>query len=173
MPTDDIEIRLFTGGEQELRALAARMRRAGNGELQLKLRRNLRAAGQPVLSELRSAVRAVQVSSSRGGTAHPDYSRELRIRVAKALRLSVAYRGIRFNVLGSTMGDAKYGAALAKYLDGTLPGYKRWRHPVFGNQELWEEQTGQPWFFVTIMANANRFEQACVDAVNDIIGEIA
>lgn len=173
MPTEDIEVRLFSGGEQEFRAVAARMRRAGMGELQLKLRRNLRAAGQPVLAELRTAVRGVEVTSSRGGTAHPDYSRKLRERVAKALRLSVAYRGIRFNVQGQAMGDERYGAALAKYLDATLPGYKKWRHPVFGNTEVWEEQTGKPWFFVTIMANAERFEDACEQAINEIIGEIA
>lgn len=173
MPSDDMEVRLFADGEQELRALARRMRDAGNGDLQAKLRRNLRDAGRPVLAELRTAVVGVQVTSSRGGKAHPSYSRQLRQRVAKALRLSVAYRGIRFNVQGSAMGDAQYGAALAKYLDGQLAGYRRWRHPVFGQAEVWAEQSGRPWFFVTIMANADQFEAACVDAVNEIIGEIA
>lgn len=169
----DMEVRLYASGENELRALANRMRAAGAGDLQLKLRRNLRAAAQPVLNDLRVAVRAVEVSSSRGGAAHPSYSRQLRERVAKALRISVAYRGVRFAVQGQAMGDEKYGAALAKYLDGELPGYRRWRHPVFGQDRVWEEQNGRPWFFVTIMANADQFEAACEQAVNEVIGEIA
>jgi len=172
MASEDMEIRLLTDGEKDFRALAANLRRAGNGQLQLALRRNLRAAAQPVLGELRTAVQAVTVSSSRGGTAHPDYSRQLRSRIAKALRISVAYRGVRFNVQGQAMGDPKYGAVLAKYMDSTLPGYQKWRHPVFGNTEVWEEQRGQPWFFVTIMENAATFEAACVEAVNEVIREI-
>lgn len=167
----DIEIRLFTSGEAELRALSARLKKAAGGELERKLRRNLRSAGQPVLMELRAAVKAVQVTSSRGGMAPPSYSRQLRTRIARALRVSVAFKGVRFNVQGSAMGDAKYGAALAKYMDGELPMYRNWRHPVFG-KEPWVVQHGKPWFFVTIRRHTADFEEACVSAINEIVMEI-
>lgn len=167
----EIEVRLFTSGEAELRSLARSLQNAGRGELQARLRRNLREAGQPVISELRSAVMDVTVSSTKGGAGRPSYSRDLRVKVARAIRLSVAYRGVRFNVQTQAIGIPKYGAALAKYLDGELPMYRNWRHPVFG-KDVWTVQHGQPWFFVTIRANASRFEDACVDAVNEIIREI-
>lgn len=172
MADGEIEIRLRTDGEAEFRALAQRLRRAASGELERKLRRNLREAGRPVVAHLRTAVMAVNVTSSRGGTADPSYSRQLRQRVASAIRLSVAFQGIRFAVQGSAVGDGKYGLTLPKYLDGELPMYKNWRHPVFGQEGVWEVQHGKPWFFVTIREHAADFEEACVAAINEIVMEI-
>lgn len=172
MAEGEIEVRLRTDGEAEFRALAQRLRQAAAGELERKLRRNLRAAGRPVVSDLRAAVMRVNVTSSRGGMAHPSYSRNLRQRIASAIRVSVAFAGIRFAVQGSAVGDGKYGFTLPKYMDGELPMYKNWRHPVFGNENVWEVQYGQPWFFVTIREHAADFEEACVAAINEIVMEI-
>lgn len=171
MPTEDLEVRINTDGEKEFRALARRFKEASNGtELNKKLRDKLRDVGRPVQEELRVAVKNVQVQSKLGGMGKPHYSRMLRARVAGAIRMSVAYKGIRFNVLGSAVGP--YGAALAKYLDGELPGYSRWRHPVFGS-DRWEVQYGSPWFFETIRHHAGDFERACSDAMSEMLREIS
>lgn len=170
MASDDIDIRLRTNGESEFRALAQRLRRAGSGELEKKLRSNIRAAGRPVLAQLKVAVMAVEVQSSKGGHAPPSYSRLLRKRISSALRMSVAYKGIRFAVQSQLLGEGKYSENLPRYLDGELPGYKNWRHPVFG-KEPWVVQHGKPWFFVTIRAHAGDFEDACVKAINEIVME--
>lgn len=171
MASGDMEIRLFTDGEKEFRSLSRALLRASAGELEKKLRSNLRQAAQPVLAELRTAVMAVEVSSSRGGMGRPSYSRQLRRRIASAMRISVAFAGIRFAVQASAVGDGKYSGALAKYLDGELPMYKNWRHPVFG-RDAWTVQHGSPYFFVTIRAHASDFEEACASAVNDVLNDI-
>lgn len=171
MAKGDMEIRLFTDGEAEFRDLSRALRKAAAGDLEKKMRANLRKAAQPVLAELRVAVMGVQVSSSKGGQAPPSYSRQLRRRVAAAMRISVAFSGVRFAVQASVIGEGKYSGALAKYLDGELPMYRNWRHPVFG-RDVWVTQHGSPYFFVTIRAHAADFEEACVEAVNEIVDEI-
>lgn len=170
MAEGDLDIRLRTNGEGEFRALAQRLRRAGSGELEKKLRSKMREAGRPVLVELKARVLAVQVTSSQNGQAPPSYSRQLRRRISSALRVSVAYKGIRFAVQSQLLGDGKYSDNLPRYLDGELPGYKNWRHPVFG-KEPWVVQYGKPWFFVTIREHAADFESACVEAINEIVME--
>lgn len=171
MVTADIDVRIQVIGQDEFRALAARLRqvKAGN-EIQKRLNQNLRSKGQPVIQELRSAVMGVQVTSSKGGMGKPHYERGLRAKVAKAVRMSIAAKGIRFNVESGRV-DSKYGGALAKYLDSELPGYKDWRHPVFG-RDIWTVQHGSPWFFQTIRAHADSFENACVSAINDVLAKI-
>jgi hypothetical protein len=170
MVTADAEVRIQIQGEGDMRALAQRLRSASvNGDLQKALNRNLRDKGQPVIAELRSAVQGVQVTSTKGGLGKPQYNRMLRARVASAIRMSIAYKGIRFNVEGARVGA--YGAALAKYLDSELPGYKDWRHPVFG-RNIWTVQHGSPWFFQTIRLHADSFENACISAINDFLAKI-
>lgn len=168
----DMEVRINTEGEQAFRALGRRLKEAAGGKkLDTKLRANIRETARPVVEELRSAVRSVQVQSSRGGMGKPHYSRQLRARVASAVRVSVAYKGVRFNVLGSAVGP--YGSQLARYLDSELPGYARWRHPVFGHHDRWVEQHGSPWFFETIRHHAADFERACERAIDEVLRDIA
>lgn len=170
MVTADLEVRITLQGEKEMRALGQRLRRASTGgDLQKALNRNLRDKGQPVIAELRSAVMGVQVTSTKGGAGKPHYERGLRARVAKAVRMSIAAKGIRFNVESGRVGA--YGAALTKYLDSELPGYKDWRHPVFG-RNIWTVQHGSPWFFRTIRLHADSFENACISAVNEFLAKI-
>lgn len=172
MPSEDIEIRINTEGEQEFRKVARKLKEAATGKaLDTKLRRNIRDTGRPIVFELRAAVMAVQVQSKLMGGGHPHYSRQLRARVASAIRMSVAYKGSRFTVQSTTLGD--YGPALVKYLDSELPGYQRWRHPVFGNTSHWEVQRGQPWFFETIRQHTRDFEDACQRAISEVLRDIA
>lgn len=169
----DLEIRINTDGERIFRDLGRRIRvLTDRAELNRKLRGGLRDQGRPIVDVLRSRVRGVQVTSKLDGAGRPHYSRQLRERVATAIRMSVAYQGIRFNVESARLGDGKYSAQLPKYLDGELPGYQNWRHPVFGH-EPWEVQHGQPWFFVTIREHAADFERACDRVMQDLFEEIA
>lgn len=170
MVSADAEVRIQVQGEKEMRALAQRLRSAStNGNLQNALNRRLRDKGQPVIAELRAAVMGVQVTSSKGGLGKPQYKRNLRGRVAAAVRMSIAAKGIRFNVESGRVGA--YGAALTKYLDSELPGYKDWRHPVFG-RDIWTVQHGSPWFFQTIRLHADSFENACISAINDFLAKL-
>lgn len=172
MPTEQIEIRVNTDAETNFRRVAAALR---GTNLEAKLRRNLRNAAQPVIADLRAEVMSVDVQSSRGGAARPSYSRGLRASIARQVRVSVAFRGVRFTVQSEGLGAqwGPYGPALVKYLDGELPGYRNWRHPVFGQEDVWEVQYGRPWFFETIRRHAANFELACAEAMVEVIQEAA
>lgn len=171
MAQGDMEIRLQTQGDNNLRAVARLLREAAQGGLQRALNRNIRDRGNPVVGELRAAVRGVVVTSSKSGAGKPHYERALRARVASAVRMSIAFKGIRFGVESSRIGAGKYGPALVKYLDSELPGYANWRHPVFGTG-TWTSQRGKPWFFETIRRHTEDFQRACEAAMDDTIKKI-
>lgn len=153
----NVPILVSVQGAKRLDRLSKNLKQAGRRDLQRELRREIRAEGKPVVTELRRAVMGVDVSSSEGGTAPPDTSTGLRAKVAKATGLSVTAKGIRFRVSGKRLGDFP-GAA--KYLEA-VGRYARWRHPVFGNRDAWVEQSGEPWFYPTIRKNAGAFRHAC------------
>lgn len=170
MPSENIEIRIATDGEKDFRRISNEFGEAANGKLQRELRKNLYATAMPILNDLKAAVMAVEVTSSKGGMAPPSYSRQLRRRVAAALRVTIAYGGVRFGAADSQIGP--YGAALAKYLDAEIPRYQNWRHPVFG-KDIWVVQHGSPWFFETIRRHTDDFEAACFKAISETLRDLA
>ena len=170
MPGENIEIRLATDGENDFRRLARDFGQAARGELQRRLRQHIYQTSIPILNELRAAVMGVHVTSSKGGMGSPPHTTNLRRRVAAALRITVAYAGVRIGAAESQIGPS--GAALAKYLDAELPEFRRWRHPVFGGP-AWETQFGKPWFFETIRNHQDEFEEACYRAVGDVLRDLS
>lgn len=157
-------------GAQQMRDLSSRLKKAGRGDLQKKLRRRIREAGQPAVRDLRAAALGIRVSSSKGGTARPDRSTGLRGRLSAAVGVSQTRRGIRIRVSARRMGE--YGASLARYSDAEIRRYQRWRHPVFGQREVWVEQRGDPWFFVTIRRHRAKFRRAVFKAMDDTSREL-
>lgn len=158
-------------GARQLKDLNRRLKDAGRGDLRKQLRAEIKDAGRPVLTDMRRAVMAVDVSSTKGGRARPSRSTNLRARTAKATKLSVTQTGIRIRTDGKRV-DPAY-PSLPKYLDASLGRYDRWRHPVFGNPNVWTQQKGQPWFFVTAAKHAPEFRRAVFRAMNKISDKIA
>jgi hypothetical protein len=158
-------------GATELRELAAKVKAAGRGDLRKKLRKNIRDAGKPVIADLRGAAMGVRMTSTRGGTARPDRSSGLRARTARAVGLSQTRNGIRIRVSAARFGP--YGTSMPRYLDASLPKCRTFRHPVFGNREVWTEQSGSPWFFVTINKHRARFRRAVFEAMDELAKELA
>ena len=154
---------------RQLQELSAELRRVGHDGLLRKMRRNIRGAASPVMADLRSAVMSVEVSSSRGGHARPDTSTGLRRRIAGAITTSVTARRVRILVSARRVGP--YGAVLPKYLDGTLPGYRKWRTRVFG-RDVWVTQQGQAWWFVTINGDVGIIEKSVIAAMDETAREL-
>lgn len=159
------------GGADEFAALSRRLRALADGRTQERLRSRLRTAGRPVEREIRSRARSLRVTGSRGGQGRPRRATNLRARTAAAVSTSVTQRGIRFVVDGGKV-DPQYGAALVRYLDADLPGYRRWRHPVFGSG-AWTQQTSSGgFFFATVRARRPAFEKAVTSVVDDIADDL-
>jgi hypothetical protein len=153
-----VTIRISVSGTGEIRRLARGFRSAAGGGLQRDLTSELTREGKPVLRQVQSAVRGIEVGSERGGGTA---STNLRGRLAAATTVEPQGAGVLFEVHGSRVGEA--GHRLAKLSDTTLA--PRWRHPVFGNRRVWKTNVGQPWFFVTIRAAEGQFRAAVLRAM--------
>lgn len=151
-------------GAQKLKRLSKELRGAPK-ELRRELRREIKQAGKPVVTDVRRAARAVNVTSTKGGTARPDKSTGLRDAVARATGLSITSRGIRIKISSKRLAKT-HAPNLAKYLDFAPFGkFRRWRHPVFG-KDVWVQQKGQPFFYVTIRKHTKHFRNACFRAMD-------
>jgi hypothetical protein len=167
----DVPIWVAVEGAEQLRDLTKRLKAQGDGRLQKKLRSSIRQAAKPAEADVRASVMRVKVTSSRGGRARPVRSRGLRARTARAVGTSVSGRGtIRIRVSAQKFGE--YGRTLPKYLDAELNRYQRWRHPVFGNQDNWVAQRGDPYFFSAVRRHRRDFRRAVFAAMDDIADQI-
>jgi hypothetical protein len=162
-------IRIRIDSTREMKQVVRRLERASGGRLGRKASRNLVQASRPVRRAIQTAVRAVEVGSSRGGTARPDTSTNLRGRIAAAVNGAAISNGVALFIEGWQLGVN--GSRLAQYLDTEdLP---RWRYPVFGRRSApWQTNVGQPYFYVTIRGSEPRFRDAVEAAVDDIAEEI-
>jgi hypothetical protein len=134
----DLELR--TG--KDLKRVAAELRRMNNKQLKQEFTKELRAAARPMVPAVRGAIR--QIPSKRGYSADG-----LRGRMSKAVKLEVRTTGrdagVRIRVDGRKM--PAHEKALQSYMEGLK---KPWRHPVFGNREVWVRQDPKPYFFRTV-----------------------
>lgn len=117
----------------EFDRLARRLREAGERDLQRELQQALEKGANKIAEAQKRTVKSLPTH----GRKHTG----LRARVAKEVRVQVqtsAYGGVRI-VEGKT-------SAL-----GNLPAHMNagsWRHPVFGNREIWRTQKIAPgWFY--------------------------
>lgn len=146
MPVGSVLMKV--GRQEQYRALSRRLREQQRGDLQRKLTRAIRTVGSPAVTAAQAAWRTVDVTPPAGAGRK---STGLRARVAAATRVSILQSGISIRVEPSKV-DPRYGKSLSYGLDGL----GRWRHPVYGNQNVWTQQYGQEVFFKTL----ERFETA-------------
>lgn len=165
-----VQVPVSAGGARELRELTRRLDVAANGGLRRQLNEELREAGRPALRDLRAAVMAVDVKSSRGGRARPRRTTFLRARTRGQTKLHRLPMGIQFKVDAHRVDRTHPN--LVRYLEAAS-GFTRWMHPVFGNRRVWARQTGENWFFVTVHRHVFRFRQAAETAVRKTAQKIA
>lgn len=173
-------------GGQELRELGRRLKEAGRKDLQKKFRGQVKDAARPVIADIRAA--ALGINVTRGSDEYVRRTREtgvaprrstgrwgprstgLRARLAKATTVSQTRKGIRIKVSEKRFGP--YGVTLPRRLDATLPKYKKLRHPVFGNPEVWVEHIGEPYFLNVIARHRSAFRKALFEAIEEMKKEL-
>jgi hypothetical protein len=158
----DAEIEIRANGARRF-ADAARQLRAVDPKLKNSLTRRIRAAGKPIVQDVRAAVLAAPAKGPR----HTG----LRAAIAKAVTIATSTSkgnpGIRFRVPGNRMPSGQ--RSLPPYFEG----YRgNWRHPVFGNREVWVPQDAHPYFYPTIRRHADDFRDACRQAVDDALESV-
>lgn len=136
-----LELRIEHAGP-ELRAMAARLRRAGDpARMRRLMLAGLKEGVKPAVRQAKSA--ALTLPSH--GSHHSGFRRKLARTINAQVRTSGRDPGVRVRISKARMGDQ---ASLA-----TATNKGRWRHPVYGNRSVWVTQTSRrAWF-----DDANRY----------------
>lgn len=145
-----------TGAQQF--AQLARHLKANDRQMKNEMAAAVRKATKPAVNEVKAAILAVESHSYGGGRkAREQYaqargsktaSRGLRAAIARGITartaMSVKSAGVRIHVNTTQLPPDQ------KSLPALMDGGRTWRHPVFGNREVWVTQQAAPWFYVTL-----------------------
>lgn len=94
----------------------------------------------------------------------------LRARIARGVKSRVKWTGYKYGVqvVVDTSGLPRSERRLPKHLNNP----KGWRHPVFGNREHWESQTGEPYFDRAIVKHIPRIRRVVKTTVDRTMARI-
>lgn len=139
MPTD---LRIITH-PTDLRQVSRTLRRVGNPPaIRKRMMKGLRAGVKPATA----AAKAAALALPSAGRKHSG----LRVLMSRSISTQIRTgkdAGIRVRVSRAKMGDR---ASLAK-----VTNQGSWRHPVFGNRDVWVRQSTTPkWFDRSVSASA-------------------
>lgn len=182
-------MRVKVEGGEKFRRAAQLCREADRADLRRELLRGMRAAGQEILDDQRAEVRGLRIQGQRfyrygvkrvtgeDGTVQQVAARYrpnkrstgLRERVANSLALELKSTGkarVRFVARPGKMPDDE------RNMPRNLDKPKGWRHPVFGNTEMWVAQQGGSWFWPPIKRKIRVFRQRMDEAITATVNKI-
>ncbi|GAA1065200.1 hypothetical protein [Streptomyces asiaticus] len=148
----------------DLRRVARELRRMDNPEIKKRFRKELRAAARPLVPKVRESIRSIP--SGRGYS--PD---GLRGALSKAVRLEVKTTGRQAGV--AIRVDGRKMPSHMKSLPSMVEGKKRWRHPVFGNRDVWVTQTKEPYFYSALRVAGPASRRAVSRVLDGITRDIS
>ncbi|MFJ8153970.1 hypothetical protein [Streptomyces sp. NPDC094468] len=148
----------------DMRRIARELGRMDDKELKKRFRKELRKAAAPLVPKVRASIR--RIPSKQRYT--PD---GLRGTLARATRLEVKTTGREAGV--AIRVDGRKMPAHMKSLPSMVEGKKRWRHPVFGNREVWVDQPKQPYFYNVVRAAGPASRRAVYRVLDGISRDIS
>jgi hypothetical protein len=144
---------------RDLSRLSRELRRMDNKEVTKRMRKELRKAAKPLVPIVRASIRNIPSGRAYGVGG-------LRSNLSKATRLEVKTTGrkarVSIRVDGRKMPS--HFKALPQYVEGAKP---RWRHPIFGNRQVWAQQPAQPYFYKVVAPAAGPRSRVAVNYVLD------
>lgn len=151
---------------QNLRNISRALRAEEDGkELRKELTRNMREALKPGAAEAKSGIMSMGSATPHGGPA-------LKSAIARKIRPEARISG--------KFPGAKIKAFKTPNIRGFANAAKRtnrasgWRHPLFGNREVWVQQHGKTkWFDRAFEGRRNHYEHAVKSALADMVNRIA
>jgi len=172
---------------------AARALAGAEKTVMSEVAKGMRAAARPVVNEIRAQVRSSKGTTERGVHAS-EIERRLHVlsrsgrsgqplseRQVRSLQRRVEKAGsLRDRIAaasGAQVSASEKKTALAfKVRAGQLPPSQRklprrwdnpggWRHPVYGNRNVWVHQTGNPYFRTTITAARGELTGSVITAM--------
>jgi hypothetical protein len=148
---------------EQFEHVARYLREWNDTQFKKDLQKAMRNTAKPVVNEIKTRIRNMEVTGTRGGGRQQRVTRAGRPR---GLRQSVA-SGVRFvsrfngtNPSARFMLDASRLPADQRNLPRALNNPNGWRHPVFGDTSHWVQQRGQPYWESTIEPHREDFKSA-------------
>jgi hypothetical protein len=150
---------------QNLRNISRALRSEEDGkDLRKQLTANMRNALKPGAADAKSGIMSMASS-----TPHP--SPALRSSIARKIRPEARISG--------KFPGAKVKAFKTPNIRGFANAAKRtnrssgWRHPVYGNREVWIQQHGKvKWFDRAFEGREGEYKRAVQDALNDMVNRV-
>jgi len=152
---------LHTGAD--LRQVSKELRRMNDKEITKRFRKELRAAAAPFVPAVRAAIDDIPVKGTSGSTG-------LRKRLKKDTKLPVRTVGKNASVSIGLPGAGMPSGQRA--LPAAMEGTKKWRHPVFGDTDVWVQQEPHPYFYRTVRPMGVAAKAAVNRVVNQITRDI-
>lgn len=135
-----------------------------SGQLKRQLERDLRAAVKPAAEESKASLLSMH---SAGLTVGESLRKDVVGRLKTQARTQGAGAGVRVKV---GWGGPRGFYTAARRLNRPAG----WRHPVFGDREVWVHQTGKPeWFETPLRAHREQYRAAIRKAMEDMAERIA
>lgn len=153
-------------GVEQLTQLHRALRGQADGKERIKqLRKELVKAAKPLIPAIRANIKSIP---SRGQSRRRG-RKPLRTRLSQSLTTQIRFRGPRAGIYvfmnPRKMPDGQ--KALPGYFE-TVPGKTRFRHPVFGNREVWVQQNPpQPGYFTRAIEGTERQVARNIERVLD------
>lgn len=149
----------------DLARISREIRKAGNSaEVKKELRQGLRRAAKPLVPAVKASIAAIP--------SHSSDQPSLRKRMQKATKLTVRTGGAQAQVAvrvdGRKMPDKQ--KSLPAYMEGTKP---RWRHPVWGNRNVWVQQDAHPYFYEAVRSGGAKAKSEVADVLDSIARKIS
>lgn len=120
--------------------------------LRKEIRPQLRAGAQHIVTDMKQRA---------------SYSR----RIPRAIRMTIAFGGKRTGVnIRVSAKQAPHARVLEQGNDGRRSTH--FRHPVFGNRDVWVSQPRRPFFFPAIAAGRKQVRKNISDAVRASLREV-
>lgn len=150
---------------ENLRNISNALRAEEDGkELRKELTRNMREALKPGAARAKAGIMSMSSSTPHGGPA-------LKSSIARKIRPEVRISG--------KFPGAKIKAFKTKNLRNFPNAPKRtnraggWRHPVYGNRDVWVQQTGKvKWFDRSFEGERGTYEHAVKSALAGMVNRI-
>lgn len=140
-----LEVAIENG--DRLRDIARAYRRRSDGkDLRKRLRKELRKTGTRLLKEEKQAVRRLPSKGQNARAGRPSTRRQVARATQLRIRTSGPTAGVVVWVNPRRMPADK--RTVPGYMEGVRP-YRPWRHPVYGNTDVWVAQQPIPWFYRT------------------------
>jgi hypothetical protein len=165
----------FTIDSAEFKAFYKAMTKV-DPEVKKAIRKRLMDAAKPIVAEVKQVELNIPATHEAGATRKKK-GENLGLRAALASATKADFNGTsKGAAVHIRVSTTKFMSASGR--PRTIPYYiegrrkRSWRHPVFGNRDVWVTQSAHPFLAPTVSAHKEKFAKEVTDAVMDALQQV-